>query len=321
MYGKQLTALDIKSNGRIRITLGKKLIKQRYLTFMLLPAVIATLVFCYIPIAGWYLAFVDYHVGQNILSSKWAGLKNFLDFFGEGSDYLYIIRNTLVMNISSIVINLFTAMLFAILLKELVSAKFSKSVQVVSFFPFFISWVTTYSFIYALFGSASGAINQTLVNLGVIKEGIDFLGGSEYAWGLIILMNLWKYLGYNSIIFLASIAAIPLEQYEAANIDGAGRFQKLCYITVPNLIPTVVVLLIMNSGWILNSNFEQFYLFTNSANLEKMDVFDMYIYRFGLKLANYSYATAVGIVRTVVSIAILLLVNRFAKKMSASSIL
>jgi len=303
--------------SKTTIPLFIRLFKQRILFLMLFPAFALTLVFGYIPLAGWYMAFVDYKVGHNLLQAKWIGLDNFKMFFVESSDFLYIIRNTLVMNSMTIVINLVAAFVFAILLKEIGSALFSKVMQMVAFFPFFISWVITYSFFYILFSFSSGAVNQALVNAGIIKDGINFLGSSDYAWTLIICINLWK---YNSIIFLASISGIPNEQYAAAAIDGAGRFQKIRYITIPALIPTVVVLLIMNSGWILNSNLEQFFLFTNSTNWERMEVFDMYIYKFGLQLTNYSYATAVGMIRTVVSILILILVNRTSKKLADRAI-
>lgn len=305
---------------RQRFNLARRLYKQRFLALMLLPAVIATLIFNYIPIAGWIIAFVNYKVGKSIWGAEWVGLANFKAFFIESSDFLYVIRNTLVMNSLTIVINLVAALVFAILLKELRSEKFSKIVQMVSFFPFFISWVITYSVVYALFASTTGAVNETLVGAGIIKEGLDILGSSDHAWSLIISMNLWKYLGYNSIIFLATIVGIPNEQYEAADIDGANRFDKIKYITIPNLVPTIVVILIMNSGWILNSNLEQYFVFTNAINWDKMEVFDMYIYKFGLQLTDYSYATAVGIIRTIVSLVILVGVNKISKKLTEKAI-
>ncbi len=304
-----------------RLSLLQKLYKQRYLSLMLFPAVALTLVFSYLPIVGWYMAFVNYTIGRSLLSAPWMGLHNFGVFFLEGHDYLYIIRNTLVMNLASIAINLVAAVAFAVLLRELVWARFSKLMQAATFFPFFISWVTTYSLVYAFLGSSSGAINLTLMKLGIIKEGINVLGSKAFAWPLIIGTNLWKYLGYNSVIFVASIAAIPTEQFEAARIDGAGRWGTIRHVTLPNLMPTVVVLVIMNSGWLLNSNFEQYYLFTNPTNWERMEVFDMYIYKFGLTLANFSYATAVGILRTVVSLVLLVAVNWISKRVTGNGIL
>lgn len=298
-----------------------KMFRQRYLYIMLLPALVGIIIFCYIPIAGWIIAFKNYRIGMSVWNAEWVGLSNFKTFFIESSDYIYVIRNTLFMNISTIIINLTLAFAFAILLKEIKMKFFSKTVQTLTFFPFFISWVITYSIFYALLATSSGALNQALIGAGVISEGLNILGNTDFSWILIIAMNAWKYLGYNSVIFIASTAGIPLEQYEAAEIDGAGRFGKIRYITIPNLMPTFIVLLIMNSGWILNSNFEQFYLFTNTTNWETMEVLDMYVYKFGLKLLNYPYATAVGIIKTTVSLLILITVNSISRKITEKSIL
>lgn len=320
MNSQQITFHKKKNFVKINKPLLKKVYRQRYLLIMLLPAFILTIIFAYIPLAGWIIAFKNYRVGFSIWDSQWTGLEQFKTFFIESSDFIYVIRNTVVMNASTIVINLLLALVFAILMKEIFHKKFAKTIQTVSFFPFFISWVITYAIIHSLFGSSSGAVNEALVKMGAIKEPLNIIGGKEYSWMLIIIMNAWKYLGYNSILFLASIAGIPSEEYEAAEIDGAGRFGKIRYITIPNLMPTLVVLLILNSGWILNSNFEQFYLFTNPTNWETMEVFDMYIYKFGLKLLNFPYATAVGIIKSIVSIGLLLGVNSICKKISDKAI-
>lgn len=297
-----------------------KIFRQRYLFIMLLPALVCTVIFSYLPLSGWVMAFTEYKVGKSIWGAPWVGFKEFKAFFVDSGDALNVITNTVVMNVMSLVIGLGTAFIFAILLKELQWPVFGKFVQSITFFPYFMSWVILYAVIYSLFSVGSGAVNETLVNWGIIREPLNILGDASYSWLLIVLVNTWNTLGYNSVIFIATIAGIPGEQYEAAEIDGAGRFTKIFYITVPNLTPTLIVLLIMNSGWIFNSGLDQYFMFTNPTNISKMQVFDYYIYNYGLKLFNYSYATAVGIIKTMVSFILLILVNRLSKKYSGKAI-
>jgi putative aldouronate transport system permease protein len=300
--------------------LWTRLKRQRHLLLMLAPAFILTLIFAYVPLAGWVLAFKKFQLGKSIFSGEWTGLLQFRRFFIDSSDFYYLVRNTLVINVVSVVQNLLVAVVFAVLLSEVRKKVVAKAVQSVTFFPYFISWVITYSVVWSLLAVRSGAINQFLIGAGVLKKGINVMGEARYSWPFMIYLNLWKYTGYNCIIFLATISGIPQEQYEAAAIDGAGRFGRIWYITIRHLIPTVAILLIMNSGWIFNSNLEQFFIFTNSTNWETMEVLDMYIYKFGLKLLDYPYATAVGILKTGVSVLLLIIVNWGSKKISGSAI-
>ena len=297
-----------------------RLRQQRLLYLMLLPTLIAVAIFSYKPLMYWIVAFKDYRPGQNMFACDWVGLKYFKEFFQNGQDAVYVIRNTLVINLSSLVINLFSAMVFSIVLNEIRMKKLRKVVQTVSIFPFFVSWVITYSFCRVFFNVNSGLFNALLRQMGVIDKGLNILGSPKYGWQLIIGSNLWKSLGYNSVIFLSTIAGIDQEQYEAADIDGATRMQKILYITVPCLAGTLAVLLVMNSGWIFNSNFDQFYQFSNATNMDRTDVFDTYVYRFGLKNGRLSYATAVGVFKSFVSLIVLLITNAANKKMTGNSI-
>lgn len=287
---------------------------------MLAPAVIAVLLFEYIPLAGWIMAFKRYQIGLSIWDAPWVGLDNFKLFFVQSKDYIYVLRNTLSMNLMSVAVNLSLGLIFAVLLNEIRIRFFVKTVQTVSFFPFFISYVITYSIANSFLAQNSGVLNQLMVKWGWIESGINFLGDPAYSWFLIVFLQAWKSIGYISIIFLAAISSIPTEQYEAADIDGASRFQKIRFITIPNLMPTLIVILIMNSGWVLNSNFELYFMFTNATNWERMEVLDMYIYKFGLKQLDYSYATAVGIMKTVVSIVLVFLTNALARKVTGRSV-
>ncbi|WP_409341712.1 ABC transporter permease [Paenibacillus sp. MBLB4367] len=302
---------------------GKKTSKffaQRYLYLMLLPAVLFLFVFWYVPIFGWLIAFINYKPGFKLFPAEWTGLRQFQSFFTDSKDFVYLLRNTLVMNIGSLIANLGAAFVFALLLNEIRHRFFGRLIQTVTFFPFFVSWIIIYSLSSALFATSSGAVNETLVQWGLIEEGVNVLGDPKYAWMFMIALGVWKYLGYNSVIFISSIASIPQDYYEAAQMDGANRFQRMWYITIPALVPTLIVLLILNSGWILNSNFEQFYLFTNAINWEKMEVLDLYIYKYGLQLLNYPYATAVGIMKTFISLVLIIAVNAISKKATGKAI-
>ncbi|GGD88749.1 ABC transporter permease [Paenibacillus nasutitermitis] len=294
--------------------------KQRQLLLMLLPTLIVLAVFTYKPILSWVIAFKDYRIGKSVWKAEWTGFASFREFFMDSTDAVDVLRNTLVINIGALVINLTCALVFAILLNELKNKYFKSLVQTFSLFPFFISWVIGYSLILIFFSVNSGFVNMMLVKYEFIEEGINLLGDPKYSWVLMFGVNLWKSLGYNAIIFLAAIAGIDGQQYEAAEIDGAGRFAKIRHITLPSIVPTLVVLLILNSGMLLNSNFEQFYLFTNPTNVATMQVFDMYIYEFGLKLARFPYATAVSIVKTIVSILMLIIVNTLCKRLAGRSL-
>lgn len=299
----------------------RRLVRQKYLLLMLAPAFILVLIFNYLTLFGWIIAFKHYQIGQSMWSAPWSGLYHFKAFLFEGSDYSYLLRNTLVMNVSMLVVNLTAAMAFAILLNEIRIKKFAKAVQTLSFFPFFVSWVIVYSIVNSLFAVSGGAVNEALVEWGILQDGINLLGDPAYSWGLVICLSLWKSIGYNGVIFISAIASIPVDQYEAAEVDGANRWQKIRHVTLPNLMSTFTVLLIMNSGWILNSNFDLYYLFTNATNYTKMEVLDIYIYNYGLKLSNYSYATAVGIMKSFVSIAILLFVNAWTRRVTGRAMM
>lgn len=295
--------------------------RNKTLYLMIAPAVLLVLLFNYVTLLGWILAFTDYRLGQSFLKVNFVGFKQFQTFLVDGSDLGYLMTNTLVINASVLVLNVVLSMTFAILINELPSRKFGRVVQTISFFPFFISWIIVYSMTHALFSVSSGSINQLLIKMGVIKRGINILGDARYSWQLVILLSLWKSIGYNGVIFMAAISGVPGEEYEAAEIDGANRWQRVLYVTLPNIMSTALVLLIMNSGWILNSNFDLFYVFTNSTNWQRMEVLDMYIYKFGLKMGNYPYSIAVGMMKTIVSLTLLLLVNQMSRRVSERSIL
>ena len=314
--GKHSTSAPNANKQPLRVTLYN----QRYIFLMLTPALILAALFIYRPFIYLWVAFTHYRLGFPVFSGTWNNFASFRAFFADTMDGWDVIRNTLQMNITTLFVNLLSAMVFAILLNE-VRIKFAKSlVQVFTLFPFFVSWVITYSLFNAIFAVNTGLLNNFLLRHGIISQGINILGEARFAVPLIVFANFWKALGYLTILFLAAIAGIDQEQYESADMDGASRLQKMWYITAPSLLPTLGVLFVLFSGSIFNSNFEQFFMFTNPTNRPRMLVFDMYIFEQGLRMGRISYATAAGLVRSFMALGTLLLVNLINKKLSGNSV-
>jgi len=303
-----------------RSVLAKRIARHKIVYLMLLPGFLLTAVLHYAPMGGLYMAFSDYKIGRPMFSANFAGFKYFREVLSDSTHMLHLLRNTVVMNVLSLLTNLLVALLFAIILNEVTKSFVKRTVQTVSFMPFFLSWVIVYNFFQVFLQTEAGVINMVLRDWGVITQGIPFLTAPQYSWGLVVFANLWKSLGYNAVIFLASIAGIDTELYEAAYIDGADRLQRIQYVTLPLLLPTLQILLILNVGWIFMSNFDMYYLFTNSMNRPTMEVFDLFIYRYGLRQLNFPYATAVGILRSLAGVIMLVLVNGVSKRLQGSSI-
>ncbi len=301
-------------------SLWQRIKRQKWVLLMLAPLLILTIVFSYVPLFGWIMAFTDYHIGAPLFGNAWTGFKQFTRLVTYSNDLIKLVRNTVVINFTSVANNLFVALVLTLLLREVLWKGGARIVQTITYFPYFVSAIIAYSIVNSLFSVNSGAINLALIKGGFIKRGYNFLGDAKYSWGLMILINLWKYTGYNCVLFTSAAAGIPMEQYESADIDGANRRQKAIYITLPSLLPTAAVLLIMNSGWVLNSSLDMFMVFQNTTNMETMEVLDMYIYKYGLKMMDYSYATAAGIVKTAVSLLILIVVNRAVRKLSGTGL-
>ena len=266
------------------------------------------------------MAFSNYRLGFPIWSAEFVGLRHIRMVIRDSMEVRTVLRNTIAMNVGSLLVGMPSAMFFAIALNEMRVKWIKKGVQTISFMPFLLSWVVAYNILHALLATEEGVINMALRNWGFVDRGIPFLSDPRFSWRLIIFSNLWRFMGYNAVLFLSAISGIDQELYEAAQIDGATRLQRAWHITLPYLLPTLEILLILNVGWILNSAFDQFYMFTNVMNRPTMEVFDMYIFRFGIRMLNYSYATAVGIMRSTVGLTLLVLVNLISRKLNRSSI-
>lgn len=296
---------------------------QRYLFLLLLPALVWVILICYAPMPGIYMAFVNYTPKGNgyfadLLQAKFVGFEWFKYFFE--TDFLKIMRNTLVTSLLTLLFSFPLPILLALLLNEVKNTKVKQFVQTASYLPYFISWVIAAN-IFITFLSADGIINNILMAIGTTDKPILFFQKGSYFWWIIAVANAWKVMGYNAIIYLAAIAGIGQDMYEAASIDGATRLQKIWYITLPSLKPTIIILLILAIGGILNTGFEQQLLMSNDSILNYSDVLDTYAYRYGLKNGMYSYGTAVGLFKSVVSFILVMGANKLSKRFDDSNAL
>jgi len=294
-----------------RIT-WKEIKRQKFLLIVSFFMVLYGVIFCYWPLTGWLMAFQNYKPRKGLLGSDFVGLAKF-KFLFEDITFLQVIRNTFAMGVLNLVTTTIMAILFAILLNEIRSARAKKTVQTISYLPHFLSWIIVTGILHDAL-SASGIINELLLKSGIINQAIDFFAHPEYFWPIVAFANCWKETGWNAIIYLAAITAIDPCLYEAASIDGAGRWAKIKYITLPSIRPTIMILLLMNVGNILNAGFEVQYLLGNGLTKSVSDTIDIYVLTWGISQNDFSLGTAAGIFKSVVSIAIILIANHVAKK-------
>jgi len=295
-------------------TFFQKLLTQRQLFFMSAPIVAYVVLFAYVPLAGWTMAFQNYKPALSFSQQEWVGLKWFVYLFKE-PEFLRALRNTIAMSFINMALGYVTAIALALMLNELKSVLFKRTVQTISYLPHFLSWVIVTGLVAGVLSVEGGILNDFLLALRLIKEPIPWLGNPQYFWGIIGLTYVWKEVGWNTIIYLAAITAIDPTLYEAASIDGCGRFKKMWFITLPGIKTTIIVLMIMSIGNILNAGFELQYLLRNGQVQEVSDTIDIFVMIFGFRHRNYALATAAGIFKNVVNISILFLANFMAKRM------
>ncbi len=283
---------------------------------MSVPFLLWLILFKYVPLWGWVTAFQKYRPAKKFADQEWVGWTNFQAIFQEDAFY-QVLRNTLVQSGIKLVLGFVTAIALAILLNELRNLLFKRVVQTISYLPHFVSWVVAASIISTAL-APEGIVNVLLIKFGLLDGPILWLGKGEYFWGILGASEVWKDVGWNTIIYLAAITTIDPSQYEAAEIDGASRFQRILHITLPGLKPVIVILLILNIGNILESGFEPQYLLGNGMTVEYSDNLDIFVLKWGLNMGNYSLATAAGIFKTVVSFILLISANSIAKKLGES---
>lgn len=284
---------------------------------MALPVLLNYIIFHYIPLPGLAIAFQDYNLFKGIRGSEWVGFENFIKFFSS-THFTRVMRNTFTISILSIVFTFPLPIIFALMLNEVGGKHFKKAVQTVSYMPHFISLVVICGMI-SDFCRTGGIFNDLRMFLGA-SERVDLLAVPEYFYTIFIGSGIWQQLGWNSIIYLASLSSVDPNLCEAAYVDGAGRFQRIWHITLPSLVPIISIQLIMRMGHILSVGFEKIILLYNPMTYEKADVISSFVYRYGLQNANYSYGTAVGLFNSVINITCLVVVNKIVGKLTSSSL-
>jgi putative aldouronate transport system permease protein len=287
--------------------------RYRSLYLLLLIPIIHQLIFSYAPMYGVIIAFKDYNISKGIIGSDWVGFENFTKAF---RDFLFLraFKNTLILSFLSLLINFPLTIVFALLLNELTNIRFKKAVQTISYLPHFLSWVVVAGMIYQLLSVQVGVINWALVKLGIIDNSINFIMLKRWFRPIYIISGNWKNIGWGSIVYLAAIAGIDPTQYESAELEGANRFQKAIHITVPGILPTITILLILTVGRILNVGFDQIFNLYNASTYAVADVISTFVYRQGLIDAKYEYSTAIGLFQNVIGFILIMLTNYFAKK-------
>lgn len=312
---KQVTAIDhLNSHSR-----GKRIKKYRALYLMVLPALICYFLIRYVPLWGLSLAFVDYKVGRSLFECDFVGLKHFIKFFSDIADAKNIFLNTIIINVSGIVFTYLLGIFLAVCMHENRAKRLTRTSQLFTLFPYFLSSVIVYSLVSVFFAQNNGVINTILKDMGILENGINFLGSDITRW-VMVFSRVWCQAGYYAILFYSTLTSINMDEYDAAAIDGASRWQRIRYITLPHLKGTVSVLLVVSVGSILGSSLDQFMLWTNSQNYDSMITFTMYVYNYGLGKMQFSYAAAVDLFNNVVSTALVLIANRISKKVGDSSL-
>ncbi|HJC64684.1 MAG TPA: ABC transporter permease subunit [Candidatus Blautia merdavium] len=296
--------------------------QSRRLFYCIVPFVILSFLFSYFPLHGWIYAFFDYKPPLSLSQCEFVGLKWFETLFAnktQVSQMIQVMKNTFAMSLLGILTSILP-LGFAIFLNEVQCKWFKKLVQTLTTLPNFISWVLVYSVAFSLF-TDSGMVNTLLQNLGVITEPIKFLDSDAQTYLWMTLWNIWKGLGWGAIMYLAAIAGIDAELYEAARVDGANRFQLMKNITLPALMPTFFVLLMMAVANFLNNGMDQYYVFQNSFNKEHIQVLDLYVYNIGMTGSSLSLATAISMLKSIISVTLLMIVNFVSKKTRGESII
>ena len=288
--------------------------RDKYLYLLILPGILVVFVFSYMPMYGIILAFKDYKIKSGIMFSPWCGMENFTRFFGRsiaGS----VIGNTLFIGVTQLLITFPIPIILALLLNELKSTRYRKVVQTIIYLPHFVSWVIMYSLLFSLFSITSGLVNKLLISLGM--SSINMLSDPNMFYGMLYGTSIWKEAGWGTIIYMAAIAGVDQEMYEAAYLDGANRFQQCIHITLPAIAFSVTTMLILNVGSVMGANFDQIMnLRTEATKTTVAQVIDTYVYDMGVSKGEYDLSTAIGLFQQVVNCILLFASNFVVKKMS-----
>ncbi|MGI5900692.1 MAG: ABC transporter permease [Christensenellales bacterium] len=280
---------------------------------MFIPAIAYYIVFCYTPIYGLVIAFKDYKIVKGFMGSSWVGVKQFQTAFGD-PEFFAVFRNTLMISAYKLAIGFPAPILLALLLNEIGNLRFKKVVQTISYLPHFISWVVLGGITINLLSPSTGVVNRIIMALG--GKPVYFIASLRWFRTVLVATNIWKGIGWGSIVYIAAIGGVDTELYEAAALDGAGRLKQVVHVVIPSIAPVIVIMLIFAVGGIVNDDFDQVFNLYNPTVYSVGDVLSTYTYRQGLERIRYSYSTAVGLFRNVISFALVVATNAIAKHFS-----
>lgn len=296
--------------------LKKDIYRARAIYLMILPVGVWFLLFQYWPMTWLSISFFDYNLYLGFVGSKFVGFQNFIKFF-TGMDFWRLMRNVLLLNFYALLVGFPAPIIFALFLNEMRSAKVKKVIQTVSFLPYFISMVAFVSLVTEFLSPSTGLSADILKFFG--KEPIYFLGDAKYFRTIMVFSGIWQTMGYSAIVYLSALTAVDVNLYEAAMVDGANRWNRLIHITIPCIMPTIVVMFILRIGSLINANFEKIYLFQNSANLEVSEVIQTWVYKRGMVKYDYSMGTTAGLFNGIVALILVVMANRLSKRYSDSA--
>ncbi len=302
----------------------KKLIKKYYVLYILLiPVLLFYLLFCYVPMYGILLAFKDFDVFKGIINSPWAdhnGFGFFIQFLKD--EYFWkVTRNTLIISFYKIAFGFPIPIILALLMNEMISMKFKRSIQTVLYLPRFISWVIVGGLVFSILSPNGGLVNSILMNWFNYEEPIYFMINKDFARFIVVSSDIWKNAGWGTIIYMAALSGVNPELYEAADIDGAGRLVKMWHISLASIRPTIIMLFILSLSGILNAGFDQIFVLYNNMLYDKIDIIDTYVYRQGIVSGKYSYATAVGLFKSLIGLGLIIGADKYFKSIGERGII
>lgn len=291
---------------------------QRVLFLFLLPAVVLAIIFNYIPMVGLVMAFENYKVQHGFFGSEFVGFAHFAKFLKD-PEFYRALKNTIGISILKIIFEFPAPIILAILLDEVKKMKFRRVCQTITYLPHFVSWIIVATMVYRMLDPYSGIVNIIIQAFG--GQPVEFMREGKYFWGILITTGIWKEIGWNSIIYLAAISGINPELYSAAMVDGAGKFRRIIHITLPGIMPTVALIFVLNLGSLVHTNFDAVFNLMNPLIQTSAEVIDTYVFRTGIQLARYSYATAIGLTQSVISIILVFVGFKFANKINNYTII
>lgn len=294
--------------------------KDKMLYMMVLPGILYFLLFHYVPMYGLTIAFKKYNIYKGFAASKWIGWENFEKLFSMYG-FTDALRNTIVISLKKIIFGFPVPIIFAIALNEVRHMKFKKTIQTVVCLPHFISWIVVQGLLFTMFSASSGALKNIMVLFGEEGKALNLLASKEHFQGLIVVSDIWKEFGYGSILYFATLAGIDPQLYEAASIDGAGKLRQIWHITLPCLRSTILIMLIMRLGNILNAGFDQIFAISNPMVSEVAEILDTYVYKLGITKQDFSRSTAAGLFKSVIGLIAVLSTNAIVKKIDPENAL